>query len=108
MDVNLFVVAGKVAAPPEIREYDSGSTMVRVLVTTRTDTPRRRVDVVPIVRWMDDDRDRVDRLRDLRVGQHVWVTGSIQRRFWQSQDGRSSRLEVVAAHIETRDIEGEK
>jgi len=107
MDINLFVIGGRVAAPPVIREYDSGSTMVRVLVTTRTDSPRRRVDVVPIVRWMDDDRDRVDRLRDLRVGQRVWVTGSIQRRFWESKDGRKSQLEMVAAHIETRDVEGE-
>lgn len=101
MDLNVAVISGKLAAPPELRKFDSGSTMVRMLVTTRSETPRRRVDVVPITVW---DTPQVgmelDDIAAIPVGTQVWVTGSIQRRFWNgSPEGRTSRLEIVAAHV---------
>jgi hypothetical protein len=34
------------------------------------------------------------------VGKGVWVVGSVQRRFWSGTDGRQSRLELVALHME--------
>ena len=100
MDMNVVVLCGKLAAPPEIREFESGSSLVRLLVTVRTDSPRRRVDVIPVTLW---DPDPNDQLLGATVGQQVWVTGGIQRRFWTALEGRRSHLEVVAHHIQHHD-----
>lgn len=99
MDLNLVVMGGKLAAPPELREFESGSRLLRSLVTVRSDAPRRRVDVIPVTLWdPDDDHEVVD----AAAGKHVWVVGTVQRRFWSSTDGRQSRLEVVAHHMQLR------
>jgi single-strand DNA-binding protein len=102
MDLNLVVLCGRLATDPELRVFDSGTRLVRLLVTVKSDEPRRRVDVVPVTVW-DPDDDLVD---DLPVkGQRIWVCGSVQRRFWESPDGRRSRLEVVAEQITIRGVE---
>ena len=51
MDLNLAVFAGTLSAPPEIRTFESGSRLTRLLVTVRATEPRKRTDVVPIVLW---------------------------------------------------------
>lgn len=102
MDMNLVVVAGKLAAPPELREFESGSRLLRSLVTVRSDSPRRRVDVLPVTLW-DPEGDH--ELIDAPVGKGVWVVGSIQRRFWSAAEGRRSRLEIVAHHMELQSTE---
>ncbi|MEA2023307.1 MAG: single-stranded DNA-binding protein [Actinomycetota bacterium] len=95
MDLNLVVIAGRLAAAPEIRVFDGGSTLVRYLVTTRTEEPRRRIDVVPAVLWdADEDATRFER------GDRIWIAGSIQRRFWSDDHSRRSRIEVVAHHVQ--------
>lgn len=99
MDLNIVVLAGRLAAAPEVRVFEHGATLVRYLVTTRNERPRRRVDVVPVVLWDPDDETPVD----LEAGQRVFVAGSIQRRFWDAGDGRRSRIEVVAHHVEVND-----
>ena len=38
----------------------------------------------------------------------VWVAGAVQRRFWSGDDGRRSRLEVVAEQVCLRDTESEE
>lgn len=96
MDLNLAVLAGRLAAPPETRTLDSGERMIRYLVTTRTDEPRRRVDVVPVTLW-DPPKDLIE--CDHHPGERVWVTGTIQRRFWSEAVGRRSRLELVADQV---------
>ena len=100
MDINLVVLGGRLSAPPELREFESGSRLLRMLVTTRTEYPRKRVDVVPAVLW-DPDDSLIGKISD--TGQRVWLTGTVQRRFWESEGGRRSRLEVVASHITPRD-----
>ena len=95
MDLNLVVLAGRLAAAPEIRSFDNGSSLVRYLVTTRSERPRRRIDVVPVVLWSADDNDA-----DLRRGDRVWVAGAVQRRFWSDDRNRRSRVEVVAFHVQ--------
>ncbi len=97
MDLNLVILLGKLAASPELREFESGSTLLRSLVAVRSDGPRRRVDVVPVTLW-DPAPDH--ELLTAAVGETVWVTGSVQRRFWSSTEGRRSRLEVVAHHVQ--------
>ncbi len=97
MDFNVVVLAGKLAVRPEIRRFESGSSLVRCLITVRTDQPRRRVDVVPVTLW-DPPSDH--EILGADVAEHVWAAGSVQRRFWESAGQRQSRLEVVASHIQ--------
>lgn len=96
MDYNVVVLAGKLAAPPEVRKFESGSELIRFLITVRTETPKRRVDVVSATYWEPSEDHS---LRDAVVGSRVWVTGQIQRRFWSTDNGRQSQLEVVAHDV---------
>jgi single-strand DNA-binding protein len=102
MNMNVVILSGRLAAPPELREFESGSALVRALVTVRSDGPRRRVDVVPVTLW---DPDPGHPILDAAAGVGVWVAGSLQRRFWSTTEGRRSRLELVANAIELRDDE---
>lgn len=96
MDLNLVVLAGRLAAPPEIRQFESGSVLARYLLTVRSEEPRRRIDVVPVTLW-----DPPDALLEAEpaAGSRVWASGAVQRRFWSSAEGRRSRLEVVASQV---------
>jgi len=99
MDLNLVVLAGRLAAPPEIRTFESGARMVRYLMTVRSEEPRRRVDVVPVSDW---NPGAVDSARRAHVGRRLWVAGGVQRRFWDADTGRRSRLEIIAHQVEFR------
>lgn len=99
MDMNLVLVGGKVAAAPELRTFASGSKLLRVLVAVRTHTPRRRMDVIPVVLW---DPDPEHEVIDCAVGSKVWVVGTVQRRFWDGAEDRQSQLEVIATHLTLR------
>jgi single-stranded DNA-binding protein len=101
MDLNLVVLCGHLAVEPELKTFGSGARLIRLLVTIRTDWPRRRVDVVPVTLW-DPPEDLVEELP--AKGQRVWVCGSAQRRFWESPDGRRSRLEIVAETVNVKDV----
>lgn len=103
MDLNLVVLAGRLAAPPEIRQFEGGSRLGRYLVTVRSEHPVRRVDVVPVTLW-----DPPDALIDEgpEPGRRLWVVGAVQRRFWSGDQGRRSRLEVVAEQVCLRTVEG--
>jgi len=103
MDLNLVVLAGRLAATPEVRVFESGSTLVRYLVTTRSEEPRRRIDVVPAVLW-----DAADGAADFERGDRIWIAGSIQRRFWSDDRSRRSRIEVVAHHVQRGPEPGEE
>ena len=102
MDLNLIVLCGRLAVDGELREFDSDSRLIRYLVTVRVDHPRRRVDVIPVTLW--DPTPDLSRDPGLK-GQRVWVCGSVQRRFWESPDGRRSRVEVVAEQVNFRDVD---
>jgi single-stranded DNA-binding protein len=102
LDLNLVVLCGRLAAEPEPRLFDSGTRLVRYLVTTRSDHPKRRVDVIPVTLWDPGD--------DLwsepgEKGDRFWACGSVQRRFWEAPDGRRSRVEIVAEQITLKDLE---
>ena len=99
MDFNLVVLSGRLAAPPELRVFESGLRLVRYLITVCTDEPRRRVDVVPVTQW---DPPKDDVVPEPEVGRRVWVAGTVQRRFWSVPDGRRSRLEIVAEQVSVR------
>ena len=97
MDLNLVVLSGRLAAPPELRDFESGLRLVRYLVTVRVDEPRHRVDVLPVTLWDPPDDAPLP-----TVGERVWVAGAVQRRFWSNAEGRRSRLEVVAEQVKDR------
>ncbi len=102
MDLNLVVLCGRLAVEPEIRELDSGSRVARMLITVRSEAPRRRVDVVPVTWWDPGSELVVD---PPAKGRRVWVCGSVQRRFWETGEGRRSRLEVVAEQVHLEDVD---
>ncbi len=99
MELNLVVLAGQLASEPEIRTFESGSNLLRLLVTVRSTEPRRRIDVIPVVMW-NPPEDLLD--VEVELGESVWIAGSVQRRFWAETDGRRSRLEVVAHEVTFR------
>ena len=102
MDINLVLILGRLVDKPEYREHESGLRTARLLVAVSTERPRRRLDVIPVtVHDPDDDVLALER------GDKVWVSGSIQRRFWDGVDGRRSRLEVVADQVVARDLDPE-
>jgi single-stranded DNA-binding protein len=98
MDLNLVVIAGRLAADPEVKVSNGGVAVMRLLVTTRTEEPRRRIDVVPVT-WWDVTEEQIESL-NLHRGERVWVAGTVQRRFWSSGEGHRSRMEVVARYVQ--------
>ena len=99
MDLNLIVIAGRLAAEPELTTFASGARLLRLLVTVRSQEPRRRIDVLPVVMWDPTDSVQID---ELVRGTRVWVAGSVQRRFWSAEAGRTSRVEIVAHDVQPR------
>ena len=99
MDLNIVVLAGHIASEPERRTFASGSRLLRLLVAVRQSEPRRRVDVLPVSLW-DPPDDLWE--KQLGVGDRAWVAGSVQRRFWAAEEGRRSRLELIAQQIQVR------
>ena len=65
----------------------------------RQDEPHRRVDVLPVAYWEPPDAlwDA-----DIAIGDRAWVSGTVQRRFWAADEGRRSRLELLAAQVQVR------
>lgn len=100
MDQNLVVLSGRLAAPTQVTTHPSGSRLIRVLVTTRSEHPLSRVDVIPVTRWLDsEDEAEIEALTNMDPGERIWTQASIQRRFWSGDDGRRSRIEVIAEQI---------
>ena len=74
MDLNVVVLCGRLAAAPEVRRFDGGSSLVRYLLTVRSEEPRRRIDVIPVTLWDPDEDDPVGRFSQ---GDGLWVAGSV-------------------------------
>ena len=98
MDLNLVVFGGRLAAPPELRVFESGMSLMRYLVAVQSGTPRR-MDVLPVTLW-NPGREHIEAFD--APGDRVWVAGSVQRRFWDDPDTRRSKLEIVASAVEVR------
>lgn len=107
IDINSTVLHGRLAVAPELREFDSGARIARLLVTVRVDHPRRRVDVIPVTAWADQLAN-FDSVLGLTKGDRIEVYGSAQRRYWESPDGKRNRLEIVAESVITSQYEEEE
>lgn len=101
MDTNIVLICGRLAAKPELRKFESGTKLLRMLVTVRSEAPRRRADVLPISVWIDQipDDERDQDLDLMEAGNRLYIVGAAQRRFWDGGDGRRSRIEIVASHV---------
>lgn len=99
-DVNELVLNGRLALAPEYRVLESGSRMARLLVAVRSEEPHSRLDVLPVV-WWEPDEEFV--AAPPKVGSRVSIIGSVQRRYWESADGRRSKVEVVATDVSVID-----
>ena len=96
--INAVVLEGQLATPPELTTLDGGTTLARLLITVRQEEPRRRVDVIPVTHWSPTEEEQAT-YRATPAGARAVASGSLQRRFWDSPDGRRSRIEVVADAI---------
>lgn len=102
MDLNLAVIGGRLAAPPELRRSGAGAVAVRYLVTVRSGGPRPRIDVLPVTRVIDDEAEGGPDL-EAAPGQSVWIAGSIRRRFGDAPGGGRSTIELAAHQVALRD-----
>jgi single-stranded DNA-binding protein len=100
VNYNVAVIAGTLAAPPELRDFGSGSRLMRYLITTTSEVPRHRVDVIPVVLWNPTDEAVA---AELAPGVGVWAACSVQRRFSSGPAGRRSQLDLVAHVVEQRE-----
>ncbi|MEX1279317.1 MAG: hypothetical protein AB1Z55_01200 [Acidimicrobiia bacterium] len=95
-DTNVVLLVGRLAGPVERRRHPmAGIDSARFEVSVRSPGPPRRVDVLPVVWW-----DPPPGFEDTAVGTVVQVAGGVRRRFWATEDGRTSRLDLVAGHVE--------
>ncbi len=95
--MNQVRLRGTLATSPELRVFDSGTALARLLVTVRAAGDRPRTDVIPVTVWEPSER-----VSAARRGDRIGVEGSVQRRFWTTPDGRSSRVEVVGHRVTVR------
>lgn len=100
MDLNLVVLCGRLAAPPEVAHRETEAPLVRWLITVREEEPRR-VDVIAVEQW----NPPADLLAAIDAGEAapgtpVWACGSVQRRYTETPIGeRRSRVQVVADQV---------
>lgn len=97
MDFNLVVLQGRLAAPPEVFEADGGVIVARNLVLVRSEHPDRRLDVIP-VSLCGPPSSMLE--HPPTAGARVWVAGTLQRRFFDGEEGRHSRIEVIARRLD--------
>lgn len=93
---NDVVLVGRVAAPASFRELPSGDTVVNARLIVDRDGAAmswsaQRFDVIDCVAWSARSQRS---MRAWKADDRVRVEGSIRRRFFRSQVGSSSRVEV--------------
>jgi single-stranded DNA-binding protein len=97
-DANLVLLVGRLAGPIERRRHPiAGVDSARFEVSVRSPGPPPRVDVLPVVWW-----DPPAGFENLAAGSVVQVVAGVRRRFWATENGRTSRLDLVAGHVEPR------
>lgn len=103
MDVNIALVGGRLALPPDLERLPDGSVRARLLVHVRSER-RSRFDVLPVV--VPPDVGAVD-LESVEAGTEVLVAGPLMR--WCSGQPWEpvGRMELVAEALRFPEIENE-
>jgi hypothetical protein len=87
--VNLSVLCGACATPPEVRVLGSGSRLATF--SLRCPTADDRATSVPVTAW-----DPPAWLEAVEPGERLVVVGRLRRRFFQRPGGVGSRVDVEA------------
>ncbi|MBW3662920.1 MAG: hypothetical protein KY469_07460 [Actinobacteria bacterium] len=109
---NEIRLSGYLSAPPDIKELESGATIVLLRVVVRR-PDGDRVDSLPVAVGPPPRRGErravgqatartVRHAAGLDEGDEVVVSGWLQRRFWDAGGQRRSRLQVVAETVARR------
>ena len=110
LNLNKVVLAGRMTADPELKQTPSGVSVLsftvavnRSYVSKGSEQGERQADFINVVAW----RSTAEFIsKYFRKGSAICVTGSIQTRTWQDQQGqRRYATEVVAdeaAFVESR------
>ncbi|MFQ5966952.1 MAG: hypothetical protein ACE5MI_04995 [Acidimicrobiia bacterium] len=91
MDLNLVVLWGRLAAPPEPRQLDTGPRARYLLGVRSSIGSRPTLNVIPVTLLAPTEENLA-----ARTGDGMWFSGSLQRQFTQTNGAGRSRLEVVA------------
>lgn len=100
MDVNLALVSGRLAVPPDLELLSDGSRRAHLLVHVRSER-RGRFDVLPVSVPADV---HTERLASSPSGARIFVAGPLMRRC--SPHAPPGRIEVIAAAIGFPDLDG--
>ena len=110
LNLNKVVLAGRITADPELKQTPSGVSVLsftiavnRSYVAKGSEQGERQADFINVVAW----RGTAEFIsKYFRKGSAICVTGSIQTRSWQDQQGQKRYVtEVVAdeaAFVESR------
>ncbi|MBE6577537.1 MAG: single-stranded DNA-binding protein [Ruminococcaceae bacterium] len=110
LNLNKVVLAGRITADPELKQTTSGISVLsftiavnRGYVSKNSEQGERQADFINVVAW----RQTAEFIsKYFRKGSAICVTGSIQTRTWQDQQGQKRYVtEVVAdeaAFVESR------
>ena len=110
LNLNKVVLAGRMTADPELKQTPSGVSVLsftiavnRSYVSKNSDQGERQADFINVVAW----RNTAEFIsKYFRKGSAICVSGSIQTRSWQDQQGqRRYATEVVtdeAMFVESR------
>ena len=102
--MNSTVITGNLVRDPELRSTASGSAVANFSVADNrrwadpaTGERREATTFVDVVAWGDLGRHVVE---SLRQGDRVTVSGRLEQRSWQTDQGeRRSKLELTAADV---------
>ena len=101
LNLNKVVLAGRMTADPELKQTTSGVSVLsftiavnRGYVSKNSEQGERQADFINVVAW----RQTADFIsKYFRKGSAICVTGSIQTRNWQDQQGQKRyATEVIA------------
>lgn len=91
--MNLVVVRGECAGPPEVRELESGRRLASLSVRIRAEGVR--TSSVPVTVW-----EPAAWIEDLRDGAEIVVVGTVRRRFFRrATGGAATRVDVEADYV---------
>ena len=93
---NRVTLRGTLSRDPEVRSFDSGSTLTTFLV--KAPDHEGRPTTIPVSAW----DDAAGGLEGAAAGAFVEVAGVVRTRFWAGPDGKRSRVEVVASATRLR------
>ena len=99
--MNLALIDGRLALPPDVELLPDGSQRTRLLVCVRSER-RRRFDVLPVV---VPPEIHSDALTAAPSGARVFVAGPLMRRCSPHPWDSPGLIEIIAAAIRFPDLE---